>query len=129
MNSTNNKRVLIHFHHGGRPLKHSSIPLVSRRQEIKDFLNLVWQQFGTVREAYYHRDFEYCSVEFQSSHQAIFALAGLQDPIQVQVAVQDCVGANTDRAALRKLLFIGDNPISADWAPPKENNKTLRTRN
>lgn len=122
-----NKRIQIQFHHGGR-LKHSSIPLVSRRQDLKDFLNEVWNQFGTVREAYYHRDFDYCAVEFQSSHQAIFALAGLQDPIQVQVAVQECVGADTDKAALAKLLFVGDYPISADWAPPKEH-KTLRTRN
>jgi len=121
-----NKRVQITFHHGSRPLKFAATPLADRRQDYKDFLNEVWNQFGKVSEAYYHREFEYCVVHFQYSQQAIFALKGLQDPIQVQVAVQECVGADTEKAAVAKQLFVGDYPISADWAPEKP---ALRTRN
>jgi len=117
-NSTN-KRIHIQFHHGGRPSL-SSVPLVARRQDLKDFLASVWSEFGTVvGDTYYQREFEFCIVQFQSHQQALFALAGLQDIIQVQVAVQNCVGADGAKAEMAKQLFVGDHPITAEWAAPK----------
>ena len=117
-NSTN-KRIHIQFHHGGRPSL-SSVPLVARRQDLKDFLASVWSEFGTVvGDTYYQREFEFCIVQFQSHQQALFALAGLQDIIQVQVAVQNCVGADAAKAEMAKQLFVGNHPITAEWAAPK----------
>lgn len=120
--TTSNKRIRIQFHHGGAVTRLSPLPLVARRQDMKDFLHAVWSEFGTVVDMYCHREFDYCVVQYQSRHQALFALAGLQDAIQVQVAVQSCVGADTDKAETAKSLFVGDKPITAEWAPPKTGN-------
>lgn len=111
-------RIHIQFHHNGKVVR-STIPLVARRQDLKEFLNEIWSEFGTVTDSYYHRDFDYCVIQYETHTQAFFAMASLRDPIQVQAAVQNCVRADVLKDAMAKDMFVGDHPITADWAPPK----------
>lgn len=112
-----NKRIHIDFHHKGMI---ALVPVVgSRKQEIAAFLGAVWSEFGAVTHAYYQREYAYGVVTYQSHTQAIFALAGLEDPIQLQVAVQEAVGADPGRAAMAKQLFVEGSDgmtIAARWA-------------
>jgi hypothetical protein len=111
------KQIHITFHHDGMI---ALVPVVgARKQEIDDFLRAVWSQFGTVTNAYYQREYADGVVTYQNHKVAIFALAGLKDPIQVQAAVQEAVGANATRAEMAKQLFeqgAEGKTITPSWA-------------
>jgi hypothetical protein len=111
------KRIHITFLHDGMI---AQVPIIgSRKLDIEAFLLAVWSEFGPVISAKYHREYAYCVVTYQTHKDAIFALAGLEDPIQVQAAVQQAIGSDPTRAALTKQLFMEDShgmTITAAWA-------------
>lgn len=110
------ERIHIAFHHNG--IIALAPVLGARKQEIDEFLRAVWSQFGTVSSTYYQREYVFAVVTYQSHKTAIFALAGLNDPIQVQVAVQEAIGADVNRASLAKQLFVygpEGNAITPSW--------------
>ena len=115
--SGSRKRIHITFHHD-RMI--TLVPVIgSRKQEIEDFLKDVWSEFGTVTNTHYDREYAHGVVTYQSNKAAIFALAGLEDPIQVQAAMQEAVGENPVRAAMAKQLFMENAQgmaITAIWA-------------
>lgn len=115
--SGSRKRIHITFHHD-RMI--ALVPVIgSRKQEIEDFLRDVWSEFGSVTSTQYGREYAYAVVTYQSHKAAIFALAGLEDPVQVQVAMQEAVGDNHVRSALAKQLFMENSEgmaITASWA-------------
>ena len=98
------KRIHVAFHHNGMI---ALVPVVgARKHEIEDVLGEVWSQFGAVTRTYYQREYSFGVVTYRTHKTAIFALAGLEDPIQVQAAVQEAVGADANRAAMAKQLFV-----------------------
>jgi hypothetical protein len=110
------KQVRITFHHDGR-IATLLVPSIapglsiltqssSRRQELEDFLNSIWNEFGSVAKVVYHKSYTHVMITFNSHETAIFAFAGLKDPIQFQVALQSAIGGNSQRNDWAKLLFV-----------------------
>lgn len=123
---SNNKRIHVTFHHDGAI---AQTPVVgAKKRDVEAFLHAVWSEFGPLAAItnaqhpsapHYHRGYAHGMITYQTHKDAIFALAGLEDPIQVQVAIQDAVGANPVRAALARQLFVEDSrgvAITAVWA-------------
>mgnify|MGYP003541739837 CR=1 FL=1 len=113
-----NKRVKIALHHRGNISSRG--PLIGTfRTDIEDFLNDVWCQFGKITKTYYTRDLETVILTFTTHEQAIFALAGLKDQIEMQAAVQAAVRADLYRTKQAKQLFVersgSDNTVTATW--------------
>lgn len=110
----------ISFHHDGRIatlLVPSIVPGLSlitqsanRKQELEDFLNDVWNAFGAVTHVAYHKSYVHAIITFSNHKTAVFAFAGLRDPIQFQVALQSAIGGNTQRNDWAKHLFV-ESPV------------------
>jgi hypothetical protein len=89
------------------------------RQEVKEFLNQIWSEFGALTDTYYHRDFVQVYLTFPNRRDTFFAFDGLTDPIQVQVAICQAIGSDTERARLAKQIFIenGNGKLfDVEWA-------------
>ena len=110
------KQVHISFHHDGKILFGSSIvPGLSkiapgstalRKQELEEFLNDIWNAFGSVSKVVYHKSYAHAIITFQNHKEAVFAFPGLRDPIQFQVALQSAIGGDAQRNEWAKELFV-----------------------
>jgi hypothetical protein len=122
------KQVRISFHHDGRIatlVVPSIVPGLSlmtqsanRKHELEAFLNDVWSAFGSVIQVAYHKSYVHAIVTFSNHKTAVFAFAGLRDPIQFQVALQSAIRGDVERNDWAKLLFV-ESPdghvISPAW--------------
>jgi hypothetical protein len=78
---------------------------LSKKQDIEDFMNDIWNMFGTVTKVTYHKSYTSCVLTFQNHYSAVFAFAAINDPIQFQVAMQSAIGGDVRRAQYAKSLF------------------------
>jgi hypothetical protein len=102
--------LLPSIHGGGGTTKSTIITTQSsRKQELEEFLNAIWNVFGRVTQVTYPKSYAYGTVTYQSAATAVYAYAGLKDPIQFQVAVQSVIGANAQRAEWAKLVFVASH--------------------
>jgi hypothetical protein len=111
-----NKRIHIYFRHCG------IIPFPfpgQSKDDIETFLNKVWSQFGTVTDTFYHCEYSYAFVSFQTHEMAASALASLKDPEQVQRVIATVVNGQPKEEKLAQLLFVqqsGGDVILPSWA-------------
>ena len=60
---------------------------------IKQILDCVWKQFGTVTNVFYHTQYSYCFLSFATHDQAESAMIGLNDQHRLQAAIGILVSA------------------------------------
>jgi hypothetical protein len=60
---------------------------------------VVWNQFGTVTDTFYHDEFSYGFVSFQTKAMASSALAGFLDNARVRNAIDMVIAAQTNDKA------------------------------
>ena len=107
------KQIHISFHHDGKVVS----LMKGRKQYFEDFLLSIWNSFGTVTNVIYHKTYASCIITYQNHHSAVFAYAGLNDPIQFQVAKQLMIGPDTQYAEFSKLFFIESTTHSNEITP------------
>jgi hypothetical protein len=101
--------------------------LQNKKQSIETLLSAVWSKFGMVTDTYYHAEFSFGFVTFQTHEQAKSALAGFKDPAQLRKAIDEVVAAQTNEEAkkyasdLANQLFVAraGQLILPSWATPR----------
>lgn len=122
---TDDMRIKIRLHHTGLVTR---APLIGqRRQEVEDFLTDIWSQFGCVMKTHYNKEFSSVVVTYRTRVQGFFAMASLRDSIQVAAAIQAAVGADFERSALAKQMFVSKQLHGSLLTPSYDTTKTVRT--
>ena len=112
-----NKRIHIYFKHGGI-ISHFVPYSGTTKSDIETFLKDVWSQFGTVVDTYYHCEFSFGFVTFQSHDQAAAAIEGINDPNRIQAAIRSVASG---RKELAEMMFVEERGkyALASWASPR----------
>lgn len=128
-NSTTNKRLHVNFMHGGvMPMMFKAMGGDKKLVDEK-ILGSLWQSFGQVTDTYYHAEYAYGFLSFETHDSAKVAMEKLNDGVTLRTAINALIEKQTDARAktfvqdVTSMLFSSSRGqatlIRASWAATK----------
>ena len=118
-----NTRIHIYFNHSGM-----SPSLFGGQAIVNVLLRAVLQEFGAVSDAFFHKEYSYAFVSYDSNAAAGRAIDALKVPARVNTAIAVVIGREPSQdakaLATRILGFIfqeinGSRAVTPSWAAPR----------